>query len=356
MMTSSLSLMDKLPNEMLAATLALLSSRELALVVLVSRRFYSVGVRVLYRRLVDAARLPGHELILECYHPSAKISTPYLACRYLGTCVADGGAIDDGEPVLADLSKLYSSFRPVVAAEEDGWPLDAAARQRRRRRRRRRLAQQSQSDVEEAASSQQQAGHADWHQIGEAWQEDDEDDDEDKDEIATQDIGLDRGELFSQLCTVTNVVKQSSRRGLFVSHVNTCDGVVRVWRKWLADMAASSPIGNGYDDDDNHGTSGEGSTTISRDRFLWVDAAKSVGLRFRVAPAAASAADNPPLLSGPHDDSEDEDDPAVSYTLVYQELLVRSSMLLSAVETSASQAVSRSTKAVIIAPFEGLVL
>ncbi|XP_044724179.1 uncharacterized protein HRG_02075 [Hirsutella rhossiliensis] len=326
MMTSSLSLMDKLPNEMLAATLALLSSRELALVVLVSRRFYSVGVRVLYRRLVDAARLPGHELILECYHPSAKISTPYLACRYLGTCVADGGAIDDGEPVLADLSKLYSSFRP------------------------------SQSDVEEAASSQQQAGHADWHQIGEAWQEDDEDDDEDKDEIATQDIGLDRGELFSQLCTVTNVVKQSSRRGLFVSHVNTCDGVVRVWRKWLADMAASSPIGNGYDDDDNHGTSGEGSTTISRDRFLWVDAAKSVGLRFRVAPAAASAADNPPLLSGPHDDSEDEDDPAVSYTLVYQELLVRSSMLLSAVETSASQAVSRSTKAVIIAPFEGLVL
>lgn len=38
------------------------------------------------------------------------------------------------------------------------------------------------------------------------------------------------------------------------------------------------------------------------------------------------------------------------------ELLVRSSMLLSAVEASACQAVSRSAKGVIIAQFEGLAL
>ncbi|KAF4513299.1 hypothetical protein G6O67_000588 [Ophiocordyceps sinensis] len=335
--------MDELPNEMLAATLALLSSRELAVVALVSRRLYSVGVRVLYRRLVDAVRLPDHELILECYHPSAKISTPYLACRYLGTR-ADGGAIDDGEPLLADLFRLYSSFRPVVAAEEDGWPLDTATRQRRRRRRRR--LQQSQLDAEGALAlpQQLQAGHQIEQEGG---QEGDDDDDQDKDEMATQDIDLDQGELFSQLCTVTNVVKRSARRGLLSSHANTCHGVVRVWRKWLADMAAASPTCHGYDD---AGSTKDGNTTIGRDGFLWVDAAKSVGLKFRVVPAAALAGSSL-LLSGPFDDCED-DEPAVSYTLVYQELVVRSSMLLSAVEASASP----STKAVIIAQFEGHLL
>lgn len=272
---------------MLAATLALLSSRELAQVARVSRHFYAVGVRVLYRRLVDAARLPDHELILECYHPSAKISTPYLACRYLGTRVADGDAIDDGAPALADLDRLYSSFRPVVAAEEDGWPLDAAARQRKSLRRRRRRRRRAGHGPEREAEGEQEG----------------EDDDDDGDEMATQDIDLDQGELFSQLCTVTNVVKHSSMRGLFVSHVNTCDGVLRVWRKWLADAAAGARDGN---DDDG------GSTAIDRDRFLWVDAAKSVGLRFRVAPAGAS----------PHADGDD-DEPAVSYTLVYQGMSTR---------------------------------
>ncbi|PNY28325.1 Uncharacterized protein TCAP_01747 [Tolypocladium capitatum] len=282
--------LDKLPNEILAGVLAPLSARELIVITSVSRRFYSVAVRLLYRRLLATASLPDNELILECYHPSAKISTPYLCCRYLGTKLADGGAVDEQSPTLGDLLRLYSSFRPVLAEEN----------------RRRRFGPKPPP----AAISWPEGRRGD--------------------EVAVQEVFLDEGELLTQLCAVTNVVKESSRPGCYVSHVNTCDGVVRIWRERLAALAGASTVR-----EDEPGSS----SAVDFGSFLWVDPGKSVGLRFCVR---ESPSERMPLISGPGDEAP------VSYSLVYEELLVRTSMLLFAVEASAVREVARSSKAVVI--------
>lgn len=227
--------------------------------------------------MTDAAWLPDHELILECYHPSAKISTPYLHCNYLGT---DGLASyeEDEEKQLTfgQLHNLYSRFRPVVQDEN-----------RRARSR--------------------------YPSVSGAVQPED-------DDTATLKIHLDDGEMFSQLCAVTNLVKTGPRRGLFLSHVNINDGVVRVFRRWLAARAAGDQ---------------------DVDPILWTDRYNTVGLKFRVQenvderrPAIWSAAD---------------EDLPVSYTLVYEEVLVRTSRLLLNVEKSEDQEVTTTGKAIVIA-------
>ncbi|KJZ77935.1 hypothetical protein HIM_02572 [Hirsutella minnesotensis 3608] len=317
--------------------------------------------------------------MLECYRPSAKLSTPYLACRFQGTKVADGGDINDAAPRLGDLGRLYSSFRPVVA--EDWSRFDDRTQRRRRRRQSRRMRSPP------AQSQEPWQGNKD---IVYGSQDDGEsDDDSDDDEAATQGIDLDEGELFSQLCAGVNVVQQSARPGLFLSHVNTCDGVIRVWRNWLADMSArcstapssasscSSLLSSSwpssilsqsdsdrdinFSDDESRSKFGsrsrcssrDGSTAeIDRDEFLWVDTAKSVGLRFRVEPSGPMTPE--PLLLGP--DATGRGEPPVPYTLIYEELLVRTSMLLRAVEAAALQVISPSSRAVVIAQFEGLIL
>jgi hypothetical protein len=94
------------------------------------------------------------------------------------------------------------------------------------------------------------------------------------------------------------VVKETSRRGFFISHVTACDGVIRVWRHWLADQASSK----GADD-------AATPTSVDFDRFLWLDPGKNVGLRFRVF---LGPMERIPLLSDVDDDSP------VSYTLIYE--------------------------------------
>ncbi|EGR51151.1 uncharacterized protein TRIREDRAFT_56256, partial [Trichoderma reesei QM6a] len=216
-----------------------------------------------------------------------KISTPYLACRYLGTAVCDGHAIDDQNPRFEHLRKLYSCFRPVVMEEN--------------RRARFRYGWSSQTL---AGSSQLQIAA----------------EDEVADEAAHQEVYLDEGERFSQLCTVTNVVTQGSRPGLFTRHINVSDGVIRVFRDWLASMLErpSSSLRSGV-------------------RVLWVDSTKDVGLRFRVLPG--------PEVRG----TIFEDEPPVFYNLIYEELIVRTSTLLLAVEEAADEDVSHSGKDIIIA-------
>lgn len=133
-------------------------------------------------------------------------------------------------------------------------------------------------------------------------------------------IHLDDGEMFSQLCTVTNLVKTGPRRGLFLSHVNINDGVVRVFRRWLAARAAG--------DEDT-------------DPILWVDRNKTVGLKFGVR---ENADERRPAIW-----SEADEDLPVSYTLVYEEVLVRTSRLLLNVEKSEDQEVASTGKAIVIA-------
>lgn len=111
-----------------------------------------------------------------------------------------------------------------------------------------------------------------------------------------EDIFLDEGELFSQLCTVTNVVKEGPRHGLFVSHVNVSDGVIRVWREWLAQRVTKS-------------TEAQETDTEEADRVLWADRDRHVGLRFGVT---LGPSERMPLLSSLGDDEP------ISYTLEYK--------------------------------------
>lgn len=214
-------------------------------------------------------------MILECYHPSAKLSTPYLNCDYIGTDGLDwpSAASDDdrgrvvgSEDQLSfhELRAIYSRFRPVVQEEN--------------RRARSRYPRQQVF----AAAVAQEVGSAADAAAEEAAPEP---------EPASHDVYLDDGELFTQLCTVTNLVKVGPKRGLFLSHVNVSDGLVRVWRDWLSERAAAGPVE-------------EGERAV-----LWADAGKNVGLRFRVVEKAD--AHRPVLVAA-------GEDVPVSYTLEYE--------------------------------------
>ncbi|KAF5673826.1 f-box protein domain-containing protein [Fusarium heterosporum] len=279
-MTSHDNSIDTLPNEILLSIISPFSTQELLSIAPTNRRIYSLATRLLHQRLVQAAPLPDNKLILECYHPSDQLYTPYLACNYQHTLARDGPPVNEDAPRLADLRRLYASFRPVFAPEN---------RTVRRSRRHSTEAQPS-DDVE--------------------------------DDTVTQDVNLDDGELFSQLCAVTNLVKEGPRSGLFISHVNIVDGVVRVFRKWLAEMASRQ--------DTSHSDS---------ENIIWVGKYNNVGIRFSVAPAPSETM---PLISGPGDD------PPVHYKLVYQELLVRATSLLNAVEQSGVQEIGGSGKTLVI--------
>ncbi|KAL6886396.1 hypothetical protein HDV57DRAFT_490373 [Trichoderma longibrachiatum] len=314
MATSSDSPIKILPNELLSNILSSLTTKELLSVVTVSHLFCSLATRILHRRLVSAASLPDNQAILECYHPSAKISTPYLACRYLGTAICGGHAIDEQNPRFQHLRKLYSCFRPVVMEEN--------------RRARFRYGWSSQTL---AGSSQLQIAAEDEAVV---------------DEAAHQEVYLDEGERFSQLCTVTNVVTQGSRPGLFTRHINISDGVIRVFRDWLASMLERpSSIRSGASSSSSStpvavtGDTLASSGVFSPDdsRVLWVDSTQDVGLRFRVLPG--------PEVRG----TIFEDEPPVFYNLIYEELIVRTSTLLMAVEEAADQSMSHSGKDIIIA-------
>ncbi|KAG6367019.1 hypothetical protein INS49_001201 [Diaporthe citri] len=254
---------DDLPSEILMQILSPMTTIQLLPLARVNRRFHDLAIRLIHTRLTNAAFLPEHELILECSHPSAKISTPYLQCNYLGT---DGlsGYEEEHQMSFGQFGQLYSRFRPVLQEEN--------------RRSRSRHPSVSGGGVE-------------------------------GDDTATVRVDLDDCEMFSQLCTVTNMVKTSSRKGLFLSHVNINEGVVRVFRRWLRQCHKGE--------------------LKEQDQILWTDRKKNVGLRFKVR-------ENVGARAGPAD--EDEDLP-VSYELEYQEILVRTGQLLLKVEKAEDQEV-----------------
>lgn len=271
-------------SQILIQILSPLTTVQLLPLARVNHRFHDLALRIIHTRLTNAAFMPEHELILECYHPSAKISTPYLHCDYLGTDGLQGYEEDEEKQLsFAQLGQLYSRFRPVVQEEN--------------RRTRRRNPSVSVGGATEGV-----------------------------DDTARVNISLDDGEMFSQLCCVTNMVKGSARRGLFLSHVNINDGVMRVFRRWLRERASG--------------------TGDKREDILWTDRKKNVGLRFKVR-EDVGARSGPAIWT---QKDEDEDLP-VSYELEYQELVVRTSQLLLNVEKSEDQEVSHTGKAIVIASF-----
>lgn len=264
--------------------LSTIRTRDLLPLTTVCRRLYSAILLVLQTRLSHIAELPGHRLILECYHPSVAISTPWMYCDYLSTDDPNGGGNDDGLSI-AKLGSLYSHFRPID--QEDNYPLRSWPRRRRSQQQQ----QQQQPSEEQSDDELQQPSH---------------------------DVHLEENELFTQLCTMTNVVKVGPGRFHFLSHANVSDGVIRVWRDWLAAKAAVEA-----------GVEG-GGTHVHDDRpaVLWADAGQHVGLRFSVSEVAATTA--PVLVSS-------EEEMPVSYRLGLEELLVRTHRLLLAMEEAEVQ-------------------
>ena len=174
-------------------------------------------------------------------------------------------------------------------------------------------------------------------------------------ELVAQDVYLESHELFSQLQCVVNVVETGTRKDLFLNCVTIGEGLVRVWREWLAENAKCAAVGieEGKADKRNSGEeAGE-----QENGLLWSDTEKHVGLRVRVIERQDERI--PVLVSR-------DEDPNVGYTLQYEgmsvptlsyyfqrylrniELLVRSTQLLLMMEDSLDREIGNSGKAIVI--------
>ena len=250
-------------------------------------------LRIIHRRLLVAAALTDHKLILECYHPSSKNTEPYLFCDYLGTPGlsskqdGEGTAYENSQSVgrLGILGGLYSRFRPIRPEAE------------------RRLFR--------SHPARDPPGQGVGASLPEVPPEI-----EFPETLVAHTVNLDSHELFSQLMVVTNLVRLGPRRGVFYSFVNIADGVVRIWREWLAERArlhkAKTLSGNELDEDIFEEVSSP-KNIDNNDRTgctLWVGNRKDVGIRVRIQEKTWRR--NTPLLL-----LRDED-PAVSYSMEYE--------------------------------------
>lgn len=198
-------------------------------------------------------------MVLECYHPSVKISTPTLRCEYIGT----DGIAEAGENIeLVSLKNLYSRFRPSSAPDVVRGRPPIAGR-----------------NIYGGPSDSTGLSH---------------------------DLYLDSGEPFSQLCTQASIIMVDPERGLFLSISSITEGVIRVWRQWLQAQSQLSDLPVRTSSDSTLPKSSDGSHSV----ILWTDVlTENVGLKFRVIEKQVGSA---PLLYGP------DDEPPVAYTLQYE--------------------------------------
>ncbi|KAK4199996.1 hypothetical protein QBC40DRAFT_226733 [Triangularia verruculosa] len=285
---SSKTPLNSLPNELLLAMLNDLPTRELLPFTALNHHFSSIALRIFHQRLQNLATSLSssgrNKVILECYHPTAKISTPYLYCDYLLT---DTFYDESSDSALRNtLGDVYTHFRPVLQEEN----------RRPRARYPRRSPQQRPADDEEKT-------------------------------VPHQDIYLDADEPFSQLCVITNLVKLGPKLGLFLSHVNISEGLVRLKRNFLSAAASNKS---------------------SQSEMLWADAKQTIGLRFSIEEKDMGV-ERPVLVA-------EEEELPVAYRLQFEELVVRTGELLEAFEKAEKQegeidGAGREGRAVVIASF-----
>ncbi|KUJ19014.1 uncharacterized protein LY89DRAFT_696371 [Mollisia scopiformis] len=283
-----------LPNEILISILSLFPTRTLLPMATTSRRIHNVILSIIHRRLLAAASVADRQLILECYHPSAKFSTPYYNCEYLGTDALDGESCGIEKETCSDLGRLrglYSHFRPAQPEGDrkiwtprptGGW---------------------LQATLDQVTSQ--------------------------KEGLVCQNVDLESYELFCQLQSVVNIVKPGPN-GYFSSSTKISEGLMRVWRDWLAERS-QSPLST-------TSTSSE-SREEQKKRLLWSSVKEDIGLRLRVVERTDL---RPPLLRGR------DEDPNVGYTLQYEELVVRTSQLLLKLEAALERERSHEGKAIVI--------
>ncbi|KAF2824232.1 hypothetical protein CC86DRAFT_354104 [Ophiobolus disseminans] len=308
-----------LPNELLIHLFVPMTTLELLPLTSISRRLSTIILRILHTRLVAAAELNSHSLLLECYHPSAKLVEPPYFCAYHGT---DGLSLYDTEAEdepnlgfrLGKMRNMYSRFRPHQRELENGG--------RRVRP----------GDI---PGSRTFPGTVQDRYQG---------------ETVKQMLSLESHELFTQLVSQTNLVRIGPRHGLFTCFVEVEEGVLRVWKDWLESMAIR---GRKADIDAPQEVVGRGKEVakevedkevdLDDARILWVSASKNTGIRFNVKERKFRR-DVPILIRA------DEGMPA-SYEIEYDELLIRTSHLLLMLEKSLVQEDNSSGKAVVFGSF-----
>jgi hypothetical protein len=253
--------------QILVSILSGFETQTLLPLVVVSRQFHSIILRILHFRLLLAAALPDYKLILEAYHPSKRYSDPYLFCTYLGT---DGlSSRHEGEGSLyedcrdetgrfAKLGSLYSRFRPERPGIQGSMPA-------------RRIAGATPNSMSSSTSTTTPL----YANIGDG---------------GTQKIlhtmNLDSDELFGQFCAYASLVKLGPRRGVFLSNeriVRSGQGVMRVWKQWLQDRAIELWQQEQEAGVELNATSTTSCPTLGADKtIMWTDYRKNVGLRVAV--------------------------------------------------------------------------
>ncbi|KAF2847003.1 hypothetical protein T440DRAFT_457129 [Plenodomus tracheiphilus IPT5] len=316
----------RLPNEACALLLHLFTpipTPDLLPLTAISRRIYNLILRILHNRLVAASELHDHSLLLECYHPSARLTEPPYFCAYRGT---DGLTHYDGAGSsecdvgrLGEMHNMYSRFQPHRRDLEAGG--------------RRVVARPG--DIPGSRTfpgTVQEKGYGD---------------------TVKQTLSLESHELFTQLVAQTNLVKIGPRSGLFTCFVDVEEGVLRVWRDWLNDTAAKAQSHRMTTIQRSNEATGkgkavadetvEGKLDIYDPRILWVSSARNTGLLFNVRERKLRR-DAPILIRN------DEDMP-VSYEIEYVELVIRTSHLLFTLEKAMVQEDNSSGQAVVFGPF-----
>lgn len=251
--------------QILVSILSDFETHSLLPLVVVSRRFHSLILRIVHFRLLLAAALPDYKLILEAYHPSKRYSDPYLFCTYLGT---DGlSSKHEGEGSLyedcvgeqgrfAKLGTLYSRFRPERPSVQGSMPV-------------RRIAGAVPAT---ASTNPTQPIYAEGGDGGNT--------------KVLHNLNLDADELFGQFCAYASLVRLGPRRGVFLSNahlVPSGQGVMRVWKQWLQDRACEL-----WEQEQTSGGERDGPSTMgyasigSAKNILWTDYRKNVGLRVAV--------------------------------------------------------------------------
>ncbi|KAL9600324.1 MAG: hypothetical protein Q9219_003274 [cf. Caloplaca sp. 3 TL-2023] len=280
-----------LPNELLIHVLIRFQTLPLLQLRLVSHRFQNIIFRIVHQRLLLAASLEDRKLILECYHPSAQYTEPYVFCEYLGTPglsdkqEGQGSLYQDLKVKRGQLKHLYSRFLPSRAdvSARITWPHPAGDVPGSR------TYPTDQASTPEAKKSS---------------------------DLVTHRIFLDAHELFTQLSITAALVEMGPRRGVFLSFIDITDKKTpRIWRDWLSEKAKRST------DNQTQGQQNQtGPLDGQSDSMIWVDQGKTLGLRVRVKETKWRR-ETPILI---HKD----EDQAISYTLEFEESVSRSSTAL----------------------------
>ncbi|KAF2196756.1 hypothetical protein GQ43DRAFT_404460 [Delitschia confertaspora ATCC 74209] len=315
----------RLPNELLLSTLIRFSTPQLLQLTLVSRRIYAAIIRILYHRMSTACKLESHSVLLECYHPSAKLTEPQYWCTYRGTDgLLEYHAFEKENPDLVGrlglLRNMYSRFRPHRRELEAGG----------------RKVKGTPGDI---PASRTFPGAAREEYNG---------------DTVKQTLSLDPHELFTELCENVHLVKIRASTGSMTGMVELEDRVIRVWRDWLDKMAAKEAPGSStqaeevmeeLDTFDINASLSKGKEPAHENEYpqgridddiLWATPKKNTGLKVNVRKQRA------PILV-----LAVEDTPA-GYEIEYEELLIRTTHLLLSFESSLLQDDNRSGKKAVM--------